>query len=163
MTATPRSLRPVAALLAAALLLAAPGSARADGFRVSASAGAGSNFSQTYFTLGGTVGYGLGFGLELSLGGSYWLGATPAIFKLAPGLTWHMPLPLVRPYVGAFYDHWFVGGGFPDQNGIGARAGLTLMSLGPASVGAGVAYERLLSCSANCDVWWPEANASFSF
>ncbi len=119
--------------------------------------------NQTYWTLGGGIGYGVGFGFELNLGGSYWGGASPTVFKLTPGVTWYAPLPF-RPYVGGFYDHWFVSGAFPDQDALGARGGITLVSTGPAFVGLGVAYEHFISsCSTNCDVWWPEATAGFAF
>ncbi len=153
----------IARAATAALLLATAARAAGADLRVSANAGAGFAYDQTYFALGGRVGYGLGFGFELTVGGDYWTGATPSIFKLSPGLTWYAPIPLLRPYVGGFYDHWFVGNGFPDEDALGVRGGITILSVGPASAGVGVAYERRMSCSRDCDTWWPEASAGFAF
>jgi hypothetical protein len=150
-------------VIAVALLLAAPSPASADGFSVGGSAGAAFAFGQTYYSLGARAGYGVGLGLELDLAGDYLGGATPALFKLSPGLTWYVPLPYFKPYVGAFYSHWFVGSGLADQDSLGARAGITLLSAGPTSAGIGVAYERVMSCTRDCDIWRPEASARLSF
>jgi len=100
----------------------------------------------------------MGFALELE--GQYWAGQSPSLGKIAPGITWYAPF---RLYVGAYYARWFVGSGFPDQNAVGARAGYTLLSMGRTFAGVGVAYERALSCSSNCDSWWPEASVGVSF
>jgi hypothetical protein len=150
-------------VIAVALLLTLPAPASAGGFSVGANAGAGFAFGQSYYSVGARAGYGLGLGLELDLAGDYLGGATPGLFKLSPGLTWYSPLPTFQPYVGAFYSHWFVGSGLPDQNSVGLRGGLTLFSAGPASAGFGVAYERVLSCARDCDSWRPEAVARLSF
>ena len=53
--------------------------------------------------------------------------------------------------------------GFPDQDALGVRAGIGLLGAGPLSINIGVAYERRLSCPADCDTWWPEASAGLSF
>lgn len=148
-------------LLAWFVAVAVP--ARADGFRLSGTAGMTSTFNQTYFTLGGRLGYDVAFGLTPEIGASWWTGGTPSIFSLSPGVTWYMPLPLVRPYVGAFYSHDFMSGGFPDQDALGARGGLALLGAGPLSVNVGVAYKRQMSCAASCDTWWPEATAGIQF
>src|SRR5512140_3453311 len=136
--------------------------ARADGFRISGTAGMTSTLNQTYFTLGGRLGYDVAFGLTPEIGASYWMGGTPSIFSLSPGVTWYMPLPRVRPYVGAFYSHEFFSGGFPDQDALGARGGIAIFGAGPLSVNVGVAYKRQMSCSVSCDTWWPEASAGLS-
>jgi hypothetical protein len=90
------------------------------------------------------------------------MGSTPTIFKIGPGLTWYAPLPL-GPYLGGYYAHWFVSDNLGDQDSIGARGGLTLFSAGPTSLTAGIAYERRLSCSVDCDTWWPDAAVGISF
>ncbi len=151
----------VAAAVAASLAAGAP--ARADGLRVSATAGAGFYGGQNYVQLGGRVGYDVLLGLTPEVQGVAWFGATPEIFKLAPGITWYAPIPGVSPYVGAYYAHWVAGSGYPDQDALGGRAGLGLFSAGPAGLSIGVAYERLMSCSRDCDVWSPEVMASFRF
>ena len=132
-------------------------------WRLAVTAGVGSANHNTYFLIGGMVGYEMALGFTPNLQGLAWTGSTPSMFKLSPGLTWYAPLPLIRPYVGAFYSHWFVGSGFPDQDAIGLRGGLQLASAGPATIDAGVAYEHLLSCSVDCDSWWPEISAAVRF
>jgi hypothetical protein len=70
---------------------------------------------------------------------------------------------LLRPYVGGFYAHDFIGSGLPDRDSVGLRAGVGLFGAGPVAVNVGAAYARQLSCAANCDTWWPEASASVAF
>ena len=88
----------------------------------------------------------------------YAFGNSPTLWTLRPGVTWYMPLPIVRPFVGAYYTHWFVGGGLPDQNGIGGRAGLSLGRV----ITLGVTYDHALGCSQNCDSWTPQISAGLS-
>ncbi len=152
-----------ARVVVAALTLSLAVPTAADGLRLGANAGIGRAYGQTYYELGGRLGYDVGFGLTPELGLAYWGGATPTFFKLSPGVTWYFPLPLLRPYLGAFYSHDFLSSGFPDQDGIGVRGGIGLLGAGPISIGVGIAYERRLSCSAACDTWWPEASAGISF
>lgn len=159
MTHVPRFAR----LVAAVLSLALAGRAAADGFRLGASAGVGSAYGHTYYELGGRLGYDVGFGLTPEIGLSYWGGSSPSFVQLSPGLTWYFPLPVLRPYLGGFYAHDFVSSGFADQDAIGVRGGIGLLGAGPLSVSIGVAYERRLSCSTDCDTWWPEALAGFTF
>lgn len=150
------------AALVAAAALAAP-SSHADGVRLSASAGVGRAYDQTYYALGGRVGYDLGAGLTPELGLTLWGGATPGFVQLAPGLTWYVPLPTFRAYLGGFFAHDFVGSGFPDQDALGVRAGVGLAGAGPVGLSVGIAWARRLSCSADCDTWWPEAVAGVAF
>ncbi len=131
-------------------------------WRIAGSFGAGSAFDQSYFVLGARVGYELALGLVLDVEGQWWMGSSPSLGKLAPGLTWYAPLPF-RPYVGAYYARWFIGSGGGAQDAVGGRAGVEVASAGPASLTVGAAYERLLSCSANCDSWWPEATVGLRF
>jgi len=150
-------------VLAAVLTLALAGSTAAEGLRLGVSAGVGRAYDQTYYQLGGRVGYDVGFGLTPEVGLAYWGGATPSFVQLSPGLTWYFPLPVLRPYLGGFYAHDFVSDGLPDQDGIGVRGGIGLLGAGPLSINVGVAYERRLSCPADCDTWWPEASAGLAF
>ena len=124
--------------------------------------GGGTAYGQSYFLVGGRFGYGIGLGFELTLDGQWWTGAAPSLGKVAPGLIWVAPLPL-RPYLGAYYAHWFVGSDLPDDDAVGARAGIHLGGAGPAMLAIGVAYERVLSCSGECDSWWPEFMAGITF
>ena len=150
-------------VLAAVLTLALAGRTAAEGLRLGVSAGVGRAYDQTYYQLGGRVGYDVGFGLTPEVGLAYWGGATPSFVQLSPGLTWYFPLPVLRPYLGGFYAHDFVSDGLPDQDGIGVRGGIGLLGAGPLSINVGVAYERRLSCPADCDTWWPEASAGLAF
>jgi hypothetical protein len=150
-------------VLGAALMLALASRTAADGLTLGATAGVGRAYGQTYYELGGRLGYDVGFGLTPEVGLAYWGGSSPSFVQLTPGITWYFPVPLVRPYLGGFYAHDFRKSGLPDQNGIGVRGGIGILGVGPVSVSIGVAYERILSCSIDCDTWWPEALASFSF
>jgi hypothetical protein len=149
--------------LAVLLSLAFAGRASADGVRVGASAGVGSAYGQIYYQVGARVGYELALGLTPEVGLAYWGGATPTFYQLSTGVTWYLPLPVFRPYLGGFYAHDFVSSGFPDQDSLGVRGGIGVLGTGPLSVNVGFAYERRLSCPANCDTWWPEASAGIAF
>ncbi len=153
----------IARVLALVLLLGAAGRSSADGLRLTGSVGVGDSYGHTYYTLGGRVGYDVAFGITPEVSLTFFRGATPTFVQLAPGLTWYVPLPFIRPYVGGFYAHEFVGDGFPDEDALGVRGGIGLLGLGPVSLNIGAAYERRLSCSASCDAWWPEASAGFGF
>src|SRR5438874_501067 len=84
---------------------------------------------------------------------------SPTLWTLRPGVTWYMPVAVLHPYVGAYYTHWFVGGGQPDQNGIGGRAGFSLGRV----LSLGVTYDHALGCNRNCDSWAPQISAGYSF
>jgi hypothetical protein len=133
---------------------------RESPWRVSASVGAGSSYGSTYFLVGARIGRELVAGLALELEGQYWAGQSPSLGKIAPGLTWYAPF---RAYLGAYYARWFVGSGYADQDAVGIRGGYTLISRGRTFAGVGIAYEKVLSCSSNCESWWPEASVGVSF
>ncbi len=140
----------------------APPAKEARRWRASVMVGAGSANGQGYFVVGGSLGYALALGLVLSVDGQWWTGQSPDLGKIAPGLTWYAPIPF-HPYVGAYYAHWFVSSGLADQDALGGRAGISLASTGPAFVAFGLAYEHVLSCSTDCDSWWPELSAGVAF
>ena len=111
----------------------------------------------TTFAYGETYGsVNLGVGLMMKLGLvpnvelSYAFGASPTLWALRPGVTWFMPVPVLRPFVGAYYTHWYVSD-LPDENGVGGRLGF---SLGPIQLSA--TYDRALNCETNCDSWSPQ-------
>lgn len=149
--------------LGLALLLLSASQVRADGLLLGAGAGVGSAFGQTYYEVGGRLGYDVGLGLTPEVGVSLWRGASPGFVEVSPGLTWYLPVPFIRPYVGGFYAHDFLDAGLPDQDALGLRGGVGLMGVGPVSIDIGVAWERRLSCSVDCDTWWPEISAGLRF
>jgi hypothetical protein len=106
------------------------------------------------------VGRELAYGLVLDVEGQYWAGESPQMGKIAPGITWYAPF---RFYAGVYYARWLVGSGLPDQNAVGARGGLTLLSAGRTFVGVGASYERALDCQGDCTSWWPEASVGVAF
>lgn len=124
-------------------------------FSLSAGAGTASNFDQHYIVIGGAIGYYVLDGLELSLHGIEQFATSgdaavdsPNISELSPQLR-YVAQPLVRrspviPYVGVFYNHWFIGDDYQDINTIGARAGGLLIS-GRVVFGLGVVVEHVLS------------------
>jgi len=131
-------------------------------WRLGITFGAGTTYGHSYMMIGGLVGYGIGHGFELYLDGQYWGGASPSMGRLAPGVNWYAPIPY-RPYLGVFYARWIVGSGQPDLDAVGGRAGVTIASTPRIAFGAGVAYERLLDCSAACESFWPEMTFGFLF
>jgi hypothetical protein len=157
------TIRRAARVAAFLLSLAAASRAGADGPRIGLAAGVGSAYGQTYYALGGRLGYDVAFGLTPEVGLMFWDGANPSFVQLSPGLTWYVPIPFVRPYLGGFYAHDFVAGGQPDQDSVGFRGGIGVLGAGPVSVNVGFAYARRLSCAGSCDTWWPEASAGFAF
>jgi hypothetical protein len=114
-------------------------------------------YGQTYGSL--TLGAGyllLRSGIAPNLEASYSFGATPNFWVLRPGVTWYLSVPVVNPYVGAYYATWYpTSGDFSNQNGVGARAGISLKRFS-----LGVTYDRALNCSRNCDVVTPIIGAS---
>ena len=114
---------------------------------------------QTYANL--TVGAGyllIRTGLAPNMELSYSFGQTPTIWALRPGVSWYMQIPVLHPYLGAYYARWFVGSGQPDQNAVGARGGISLGRF----ISLGATYERVLDCSRNCDAWSPVITAGAS-
>lgn len=127
---------------------------------LSGSVGAGSAYGRSYLLLGVKVGREVAPSLVLDVEGQWWAGGAPSIGKVAPGLTWYAPGGL---YLGGYYARWLVGGGRPDQDAVGGRAGLALGGIGPTSSSVGVAYERALDCRSACESWWPEVAVALRF
>jgi hypothetical protein len=119
------------------------------------------------------VGFGAGFGyfvldgVELGASALHVFGDGPSLDEVSPSVRYTaQPLvgswPLI-PYAGAFYNHWFVGGGFADVDAVGARAGLLRLS-GKMIVGLGIAYQHTVStCSSSCDTIAPDITFGFTF
>jgi hypothetical protein len=113
-------------------------------------------YGETYGSANLGVGYLMRRGLAPNVELGYAFGNSPTIWALRPGVTWFAPLPL-SPYIGAYYTRWFVSD-LPDENGVGARLGVSLGRV----LSLGVTYDRALNCSTNCDSWSPQISAGFS-
>ncbi|MBA3503738.1 MAG: hypothetical protein M4D80_31120 [Myxococcota bacterium] len=129
--------------------------------------GSTSNFDRRYFAIGGGFGYFVLDGLELGIAAVHQFGDGPSISQIQPRVRYVVqPLvgrfPLI-PYVGAFYNHWFIGDGYTDVDGIGGRVGLIYLS-GRLLLGLGVAVERTVSeCAEDCTAVYPDFSISLSF
>jgi hypothetical protein len=134
---------------------------------LSIAGGSTSNFGERYFAIGGGFGYFVLDGLELGIGAVHQFGDGPSISQVQPRVRYVVqPLvgkfPLI-PYVGAFYNHWFIGNGYTDVDAIGGRAGLIYLS-GRILLGLGVAVERTVSeCIEDCTAVYPDFSISLSF
>ncbi len=129
--------------------------------RLSLLIGTGWTSLDEYLILGAGVGYYLVDGLELGLDYEAWLFGDPVLHRLSPGVRYvfHM-VPVIKPYVGAFYRHTFVND-FNDFNYVGGRAGLFYApERSGVYVGGGAVYEHLLNCKdrgfTDCDDVYPE-------
>jgi hypothetical protein len=116
-------------------------------------------YGNTYWNASLGVGYRLNSGLTPNVELSYAFGESPTVTSLRPGVIWYLPMRVLQPYVGVHYTHWFVSGEWPDQDGVGGRAGLSIGRL----VSLGVVYDRALGCEEDCDVWYPQVSAGVSF
>ena len=133
---------------------------------LSISGGSTSNFDKRYFAIGAGFGYFVLNGLELGTAAVHQFGDGPSISQIQPRVRYVVqPLvgkfPLI-PYVGAFYNHWFIGDGFEDVDAIGGRGGLIYIS-GRLLLGLGVAVERTVSeCIEDCTQVYPDFSISLS-
>ncbi len=116
-------------------------------------------FGEVYGSLNAGAGYLMKYGLAPNLELSYNFGAEPTLWTVRPGVTWYMPVPRFYPYIGAYYTHWFVSGGRADENGVGARAGVSLGRV----LSVAVTYDHALDCKKDCDIWTPQVAAGMSF
>jgi hypothetical protein len=123
--------------------------------------GTGSTSTDQYFILGAGVGYYLLDGLEVGLDYEAWLFGDPVMHRLSPETRYvfHM-VPVLKPYIGAFYRHTFVND-YDDLDYVGGRLGAFIVpKSGRFYFGAGAVYERLLDCKTDgfvdCDTVYPE-------
>jgi hypothetical protein len=134
--------------------------------RVSVALGWASVGPKNWLILGGGAGYNVIDGLELGADTTFWLGNSPFLATLTPGVryTFHM-VPVVKPYVGTFYRHYFISDDYSDSDSLGARAGVNLMAKGMSYIGLGAVYEHFLDSSLydNPDQFYPELVLAFAF
>jgi hypothetical protein len=123
--------------------------------------------SNDYFIVGAGLGYYALDGLEVGLDGAIWLFDSPTIGTLTPQIKYVVhQLPIIKPYIGSFYRHYFVGDGIEDLDSVGARVGIYIVSGKGAYFGIGGLYEHMLDCNENvleCDDWYPEFIVGISF
>jgi hypothetical protein len=123
--------------------------------------------SNDYFILGLGLGYYVIDGLELGVDGSIWLFDSPTIGTVTPQIKYVLhQVPVLKPYVGAFYRHYFIGEDINDLDSVGARVGAYIVSGKGAYFGIGGLYEHILDCNdtiLECDNWYPEVLIGFSF
>jgi len=132
--------------------------------RVWGTLGATFAYGQSAFSLGGGVGYFVYGGLLPSLDLSVAIGSASTVFMLKPGLDWFLPVPgRIVPFVGGYYAHWFVSGGYLPQDAWGVRGGFSFAQVGPATFLLGIAYERVFTnCTGTCGYWVPQVAAGFA-
>ena len=132
--------------------------------RVRASVIAGAN--SDYLVLGGGLGYYVLDGLEVGLSSQFWLIGSPRIIALSPQVRYVLYfVPFLKPYLGVFYEHGFVGDGFRDYDSVGGRAGAFWVSNGGSYFGAGAVFEQTLDCPEfrDCFQILPEVIVAISF
>jgi hypothetical protein len=132
--------------------------------RVWGTLGATFAYGQGAVSLGAGVGYFVYRGLLPSLDLGFSFGSAATVFMLKPGIDWFLPVPGgIVPFVGGYYAHWFVSGGYLPQDAWGARGGFSFASVGPATFLLGIAYERVFTnCTGTCGYWVPQVAAGFA-
>ena len=132
--------------------------------RIWGTLGASFAYGQSAVSLGAGVGYFVYGGLLPSLGLGLAFGSSPTVFLVKPGLDWFLPVPGgIVPFVGGYYAHWFVSGGYLPQDAWGARGGFSFAQVGPATLLLGIAYERVFTnCIGVCAYWVPQVAAGIA-
>lgn len=124
--------------------------------------GSGSSITENYLIVGGGVGYFILNGLEVGLDYEAWIFGSPVMHRVSPETKYifHF-VPVIKPYIGAFYRRTFVTEGYDDYDHVGARGGIFYAP--PRSriyVGGGAVYEHLVDCTdsafMDCDDVYPE-------
>lgn len=137
-------------------------------FSLGFAAGTQSSFGEPgerHIYVGGGFGYYLLPGLEAGLSGIVLFGADPSVAMLSPSvrLVWFQVPGRIKPYIGGFHTHWFIGDGFDDIDTLGGRAGLVTAS-GSLVIGLGAAYEVVVSeCDGDCSAVYPELTFAVAF
>lgn len=140
---------------------------QAGRWRGSFSAGSGQGNGDAYIVAGLGVGYFLVNRLEAGFDGEAWIGSSPQLYKLTPGLRYvYSGFEKFWPYVGAFYRRT-VYDGLPDLSSYGGRYGVYVSVAPNAYAGVGGVYEQLANCDEHvydsCSSSYPEISISLSF
>lgn len=136
-----------------------------DQGKISVSGGLGfqSADGDNFVVLGLGAGYFVLKGLQLELTTAAWIGYEPFVATVTPGARYILwPLPMVHPYVGAFYRYWYIADGIDDQQSVGGRLGLTTVQR-YITLNAGVVVEKVITDCDDCNDIYPEVSLSFSF
>jgi hypothetical protein len=132
------------------------------------SGGTGYAFNETYFVLGLGVSYYVVNGLNVGLALESWTGADPKFYRVTPSVQYvFYQVPVVKPYVGAFYRRTYYSDGIPDIDSTGGRAGVYVQAGRSAYLGAGAVYESYLDCNKavyrSCTNTYPELSFTVAF
>ena len=135
--------------------------------KLSVIVGNGYAFNSSYLIIGVGAAYFIANGLDLGLDFESWTGANPGINKISPRIDYVLNTgKSLRPYAGVFYRRTMIDG-YEDLDSMGGRAGLFFTSGKGVYFGAGVVYEKYLSCDtsiySSCDSTYPEFIIAFSF
>ncbi len=122
--------------------------------------GGGTAFDRNYNVFGLGASYFVADGLEVGLDAESWTGNTPHIYRLNPQVRYVLPVEgTAKPYVGAFYRRTVIEG-YKDNNAVGVRAGVFLLSGARTYFGLGLAADEYLNCDRNvyssCTEVYPE-------
>lgn len=125
-----------------------------------------SSGSSNWTILGAGAGVFVVDGLKLGFDSTFWVGDKPFIATTTPSLTYifHM-VPVVHPYLGAFYRHYFVDSGYSDTDSLGGRGGVYFVIGRHLFIGGGIVYEHFLDdnlFTSRNDVY-PEISFTFAF
>ena len=140
----------------------------ADGsMRLSVIVGNGYAFDQSYLVVGVGFGYFVATGLELGLDAESWSSGNPGITKISPAVRYVVPTnSAIRPYIGAFY-RWTLIENYDNLTSVGGRAGIYFLSSHGSYFGAGIVYEKYLSCDEaiyqSCSATYPEIIFAIAF
>ncbi len=95
----------------------------------------------------------------------------PKAWIFGPYATAFVPLPIIKPYAGLFYRHWFLSDfefagqtlSPDDLDSWGWRAGIVLGAVPKVGFTVGIVNERFMNCQRNCSDFYPEVGVSLSF